>query len=464
MITIQSAMLVTLGFLAASLFALLFAPVFWRRAVRLTTRRMKEAMPLTQAEIQADKDRLRAEHAIRVHRLESQAEHIQMAMARQKIDLSRRDSDINALQATLERLKSELEEALNARRVLEQTVSDRLPRVEQRLGEARKLIFNRDHEISALTQTADRQGRALSEAASINAQQLAEIERMGSSLNTRRQRHQEGPSDQRHDSEVALRSELEALRAKTRDQSQVINRMQSQIARSGSYAMAAANNLQAPAASDVTPGSLNGTHAAAVSVESSHADVEADMRSLKAKTQDQAAEIARLKAAIAVFEGAPADDQKLSIRDSKIALKARLSSLEAQYDYQKNTLASARTELAAANERLALQAAHFTAELKRLGAGTLPASGQPRRQTAEPRVSLADRVAQVRASAPAGPSDPRSAKPNGASGDVSPGPDAKPVPETKPDTAIGEGDKAADATQERKSRLLDRISNLAKMS
>ncbi|NKB16665.1 MAG: hypothetical protein HC774_07105 [Sphingomonadales bacterium] len=162
MITIQSAMLITLGFLAASLLALLFAPLFWRRAVRLTTRRMKEAMPLTEAEIQADKDRLRAEHAVRVHRLESQAEQVQMAMARQKIDLSRRDSDINVLQGALERLQSELEEALNARRVLEQTVSDRLPRVEHRLGEARKLISSRDHEISELTQTADRQGRALS--------------------------------------------------------------------------------------------------------------------------------------------------------------------------------------------------------------------------------------------------------------------------------------------------------------
>ena len=141
-ITIQSAMLITLGFLAASLLALLFAPVFWRRAVRLTTRRMKEAMPLTEAEIQADKDRLRAEHAIRVHRLESQAEQVQMAMARQKIDLSRRDSSINVAAGALERLQSALEEALNARRVLEQTVSDRLPRVEHRLGEARKLIFN----------------------------------------------------------------------------------------------------------------------------------------------------------------------------------------------------------------------------------------------------------------------------------------------------------------------------------
>jgi hypothetical protein len=191
-------------------------------------------------------------------------------------------------------------------------------------------------------------------------------------------------------------------------------------------------------------------------------DAEADLPGLKAKMQDQAAEIARLKAAIAVFEDTTGDEQKLSFRDSKIALKARLSALEAQFDHQKNTLASARSELAAANERLALQAAHFTAELKRLGAGTLPAAGQPRRPAAEARVSLADRVAQVRNSAPAD-EQPSAAKANGALGDFSPA-DAKPALENKPETVNGEGAKAADASLERKARLLDRISNLAKMS
>ncbi|NKB16664.1 MAG: hypothetical protein HC774_07100 [Sphingomonadales bacterium] len=254
---------------------------------------------------------------------------------------------------------------------------------------------------------------------------------------------------------MALRSELEALRAKTRDQSQLINRLQSQIARSGNYAMAAANSLQAPAAAV----SLNGTqHDAAAPVADSAPDTEADLRSLKAKAQDQTAEIARLKAAIAVFEGTTGDEQKLSFRDSKIALKARLSGLEAQFDQQKNILASARSELAAANERQALQAAHFAAELKRLGAGTLPASGQPRRSTAEARVSLADRVAQIRSSAPA--EEPSAAKSNGVLGDFSSGTEAKPARENKPETAHGESPKAADAPPERKPRLLDRISNL----
>ena len=70
MISIQSIMLVALGFLSATLLGLLIAPAFWRRAVRLTTRRLKEQLPLSDAEIRADKDRLRAEYAIRLHKLD----------------------------------------------------------------------------------------------------------------------------------------------------------------------------------------------------------------------------------------------------------------------------------------------------------------------------------------------------------------------------------------------------------
>ena len=68
-ITIQSGMLVGLGFLAASLLSLLIAPLFWARAVRLTSRRIKESMPVSEIEIRADKDRIRAEYAIKVHKM-----------------------------------------------------------------------------------------------------------------------------------------------------------------------------------------------------------------------------------------------------------------------------------------------------------------------------------------------------------------------------------------------------------
>lgn len=67
---IQTALFFILGFLSAVFLALLVAPAIWRRAVLLTRRRVEAALPLTMNEIQADKDRLRAEHAVAARQLE----------------------------------------------------------------------------------------------------------------------------------------------------------------------------------------------------------------------------------------------------------------------------------------------------------------------------------------------------------------------------------------------------------
>ena len=82
MISIQSGMLVALGFLAASLLGLLVASAFWSRAVRLTTARIKQSMPVSEPEIRADRDRLRAEYAIKVHKLEKQLDQAKIERAR----------------------------------------------------------------------------------------------------------------------------------------------------------------------------------------------------------------------------------------------------------------------------------------------------------------------------------------------------------------------------------------------
>ncbi|RUW48093.1 hypothetical protein EOA36_21490, partial [Mesorhizobium sp. M8A.F.Ca.ET.021.01.1.1] len=60
---VQSVLFFALGFLCAGFLALMVAPAVWRRAVALTRRRIEASIPLTQAEIQADKDRVRAEYA-----------------------------------------------------------------------------------------------------------------------------------------------------------------------------------------------------------------------------------------------------------------------------------------------------------------------------------------------------------------------------------------------------------------
>src|ERR1700736_2441773 len=71
---IEQAMVFTFGFLAASLIALAAAPAFWRRAIRLSTRRLEMQLPLSLEEILAGRDLLRAEFAVECRRLEQKAE------------------------------------------------------------------------------------------------------------------------------------------------------------------------------------------------------------------------------------------------------------------------------------------------------------------------------------------------------------------------------------------------------
>ncbi len=78
MISVQSGMLLALGFLIASLLGLLIASAFWSRAVRLNTKRLKDSMPVSEPEIRSDRDKLRAEYAIKVHKLATQLEQAKL--------------------------------------------------------------------------------------------------------------------------------------------------------------------------------------------------------------------------------------------------------------------------------------------------------------------------------------------------------------------------------------------------
>ena len=396
-------MLVALGFLAASLVGLLVASAFWSRAVRLTTARIKQSMPVSEPEIRADRDRLRAEYAIRVHKLEKQLDQAKIERARQLIDLNRRDASISTLETDVMQLKTGLEENQNARRVLEQTVTDRLPRVEARLSEAKRLLFNRDREIAELTAGARRHKQALEEVSSINAQKNAQIERLSTALTTRGGRGRQ-PAGDGVDTEVALRSEIEALRSKTSEQALLIDRLQR---RPGSGFAGAASGSPAAqpdgetdrARRDISEAeaAIGSVRAAASPGDASTVAFEREVRALKARTEDQAGEIARLKAALAAFEqqdGATSG----GLKDSRIGLKARLSSAQAHSDQQTATVAKLRAELAATHERLARQAAHYMGEMRRIGGGPTQPPGQARRPArGEERRTLADRVAQVRA-------------------------------------------------------------------
>ncbi|MEP9373879.1 hypothetical protein [Mesorhizobium sp. KR1-2] len=96
---IQSILFFILGFLCAGFIAMLIAPVALRRAARLTRRRIEASMPLTPAEIQADKDHIRAEAAMSIRRLEMSVSSLREKALTQLVEISRGLEDIKALNA-----------------------------------------------------------------------------------------------------------------------------------------------------------------------------------------------------------------------------------------------------------------------------------------------------------------------------------------------------------------------------
>ena len=100
-------MVFALGFLLCGLLTLLFLPAFWRRAVRLSVRRVEMQMPLSMTEIVAERDQLRAEFAAEHRRIERKAEALSEARARDMGELGRRGAQLAALDAELGETKRE---------------------------------------------------------------------------------------------------------------------------------------------------------------------------------------------------------------------------------------------------------------------------------------------------------------------------------------------------------------------
>jgi len=98
---IEPIMYFGLGFLAAALIGLIILPFVHGRAVRLTVRRLEAATPLSMAEIQADKDQLRAEFAMSTRRLEMSVDQLKNKSTSQLADLGKKNDVINRLKMEL---------------------------------------------------------------------------------------------------------------------------------------------------------------------------------------------------------------------------------------------------------------------------------------------------------------------------------------------------------------------------
>jgi chromosome segregation ATPase len=186
-----------LGFLVATLLALLVLPAVWRRAVRLTTKRIEGAIPVSVAEIQADKDQLRAEFAMAARRLEHDADLLRERTVEQFEQLSRQGAELFALRterdAGLVRI-AELETGNAAYR----DTADRYAE-EQALREAALAELGTQHESvrQSLASTLEQLGEATGLSESLRVENVA--------LSTQ--------ADSRRDEIADLKRELAATQA-----------------------------------------------------------------------------------------------------------------------------------------------------------------------------------------------------------------------------------------------------------
>jgi chromosome segregation ATPase len=98
---VEPIMYLAIGFLISMLFGLMIVPLVHNRAVRLTTRRLEAATPLSMAEIQADKDQLRAEFAMSARRLEMNVDQLKNKTTSQLAELGKKSDAINRMKLEL---------------------------------------------------------------------------------------------------------------------------------------------------------------------------------------------------------------------------------------------------------------------------------------------------------------------------------------------------------------------------
>ena len=162
---VEPIMYLAIGFLVSMLFGLMIVPLVHNRAVRLTTKRMEAATPLSMAEIQADKDQLRAEFAMSARRLEMSVEQLKNktssqlaelgkktdAINRMKIELGEKNAAIFALEAREKALKDQ-------QRATEEEFASKtqlLRSAEQALADKQAELRKLNHELSDRSMAAE---------------------------------------------------------------------------------------------------------------------------------------------------------------------------------------------------------------------------------------------------------------------------------------------------------------------
>lgn len=342
---VQSVLFFVLGFLCAGFVALMIAPAIWRRAVMLTRKRVEGSMPLTLAEIQAEKDRIRAEFAMSTRRLEMSVKSLREKAAEQLVEISRGREALKELALERKDKKqalSELEakgEDLRQREDQLQLVSDRLAQtehaLEKRVLELKKLEHMYD---DASFSSSSRQIELVA--------RESELQRLADDISVLRGQRKEADRRQQESAAEskaardALKAEkkrtgeldkkVERLLATLADREDKLDRREKEIARLRQKS----KSESVENASAVRLVGVQGSQGDAAvkdddDTKNAIAKLDRDRERLEARLTELARENKKLKTELAAFEDSKSEDGD-DARRASAALREQMSDLAAQ--------------------------------------------------------------------------------------------------------------------------------------
>lgn len=152
-----------LGFLIASLIALIFAAPLWRRAEKVTKKRLESALPVSVEDIAADKDKLRADFALTTRKLELNLEKLRKKAQAQMTTVQQGNSKLVDLKSEL---KTKTETEVTHESELKGLI-EKLAHSEGELNRRTKQMDDMRSKLSELQVVLDRQANAIKEASSL---------------------------------------------------------------------------------------------------------------------------------------------------------------------------------------------------------------------------------------------------------------------------------------------------------
>ncbi|GAA2842002.1 hypothetical protein EDC40_102375 [Aminobacter aminovorans] len=228
---VQSILFFVLGFLTAGFVVLLIAPSVWRRAVSVTRQRVEAKLPMTLDEIRADKDSLRAEHAMALRKVEVQLKSAQEKLLTQAVELSRSREAQKAHvtdHADKDRTLSELEAARGSMSEDIAKRDEQIKALAAQLVEAESMLEKRAQEIEEIGRLYDEASLSSSNRQIELVSRESQIGKLSDDMSTLRNQHKS--SDLRlAELEADNKAVREALKAETKRAGELDRKLQQMV-------------------------------------------------------------------------------------------------------------------------------------------------------------------------------------------------------------------------------------------